>query len=234
MSGRIAWLEREAADVPAGDEWLAPDERAVQETFTVAKRRADWRLGRWTAKQALAAWFGDRSLGEHGGSQVSIVAAADGAPEVHRDGHPLALRLSISHRAGRGACAIGPEDVAVGCDLELVEPRSEAFLREWLAPPEQALVADASSTERPLIANLIWSAKEAVAKAHREGLRLEVRGLVVEPAVNDEIDGWRRVRITDDERRFEGWWRTDGAFVLVIVANPPAGVPPSGLVASTR
>lgn len=225
MNSGISWLERAAADVPTGDEWLAADERAVQTTLTVPKRRADWRLGRWTAKQAVATWLGDRSLDERGAAHLSIVAADDGAPEARRDGHPLALRLSISHRAGRGVCALGSEEIAVGCDLELIEWRSDAFLREWLAPSEQRLVADAAPAERPLLANLVWSTKEAAAKAQREGLRLDVRRLVVEPSTADHIDGWRPVVVAGDEGRFEGWWRSDGGFVLVIATDSPIDAP---------
>ncbi len=222
---RTSWLERDAADVPAGDEWLAADERAVQATLTVPKRRADWRLGRWTAKQAVAARLGDPSLGEHDGQHLSIIAADDGAPEARRDGHPLALNLSISHRAGRGVCAIGPETVALGCDLELVERRSDAFVREWLSQPEQGLVANASPADRPLLANLVWSAKEAAAKAQRAGLRLDVRRLVVEPSMDADVDGWRQVFVVGGGRRFEGWWRRDADFVLVVVSDPPCDPP---------
>ena len=46
------WLTACAADVPAGDAWLSAAERHVQSGLRIEKRRADWRLGRWTAKQA--------------------------------------------------------------------------------------------------------------------------------------------------------------------------------------
>jgi len=226
----VSWLECQGADIPAGDGWLAPDERAVQATLTVPKRRADWRLGRWTAKQAVTTWLEAQSGGGCGWERLSILAADDGAPEAWCDGQRLVLQLSISHRAGRGVCAVGPEDVVPGCDLELVEPRSDAFIREWLAPAEQGLVEAASPADRPLLANLVWSAKEAAAKVRRAGLRLDVRRLAVEASAEEAGAGWRRVVVGGEEGRFEGWWRTDGEFVLVVVSAPPCA-PPRALAA---
>jgi len=52
------YLLAEAAEVPADDTWLAPSEEAFQRRLHIPHRRADWRLGRWAAKRALAAWLG--------------------------------------------------------------------------------------------------------------------------------------------------------------------------------
>lgn len=222
----VAWLACDAGEVPAGDGWLTADERVVQEGLTVPKRRADWRLGRWTAKQAVRVWIRRRTSEPPGVAELSIVAADDGAPEARCHGNRLALNLSISHRAARGVCAVGPDTIALGCDLELLEPRSDAFVREWLAPPEQRLVAEACPDDRPVLANLVWSAKEAAAKAQREGLRLDVRRLVVEAATDDDaVSGWRRIRIAGDGNPFAGWWRAEDGFVLVVVSVPSSDPP---------
>ena len=62
------WLEQTEADLPAHDDWLSADEAVLLSHLRFAKRRADWRLGRWTAKRAAAAYLnlpGDpRSLRE--------------------------------------------------------------------------------------------------------------------------------------------------------------------------
>ena len=52
------WLTTSAPEVPPGDAWLSARERAVLAGLRLAKRRDDWRLGRWTAKTAVAAWLG--------------------------------------------------------------------------------------------------------------------------------------------------------------------------------
>ena len=130
----------------------------MQARLVVPKRRADWRLGRWTAKVALSvALHVEPSL-------VSILAAEDGAPEVFVGGLRQAISLSISHRAGVGLAAVG-RDVVVGGDLELIEPRSPAFVSEWFGAREQESIAAARDTQRHHeLTCLLWSVKEASAK----------------------------------------------------------------------
>ena len=89
------WLSQLSADVPAGDEWLGDNERLMLARLHVAPRRASWRLGRWTAKAALAVWLGVPP------SRVEVLAAPDGAPQVCLNEAPVAVSLSLSHRGGR-------------------------------------------------------------------------------------------------------------------------------------
>ena len=106
-------------------------------------------------------------------NRVEVLADASGVPVPRVDGAPVEVWLSLSHRAERAMAAVAP--TAVGCDLEVVEPRSDAFVGEWLAPAEQELVRAACGDRRDLLANLVWTAKEASAKARAGGLRLNVR-----------------------------------------------------------
>ena len=215
----IGWLIRSPADVPAGDAWLGPRERAVQAGLRIARRRADWRLGRWTAKAALTAWLGSAADG------AEILAAPDGAPEAWLVGERLPVTLSLSHRAGLALAVVADAPAVVGCDLELVEPRSDAFVRDWLAPAEQAALAAAPADDRPRLANLLWTAKEAAAKVRREGLRLDVRQAVARPGAPGP--GWRPLAVewTGGERT-AGWWRRiEGAYVLTVAGRPDPGVP---------
>jgi 4'-phosphopantetheinyl transferase len=207
----LAWLSRTAADVPPGEAWLGERERAVLDTLTVAPRRDSWRLGRWTAKCAVGAWAGVPA------EAVEVAAAPDGAPEAWVGGDRAGVSLSISHRAGRGIAAVA--ECAVGCDLEVVEPRSDAFLREWLAEPEREFV---TAGDRALRANLVWTAKEAAAKVRREGLRLDVRGMVARPACGE--GEWAPVEVAG----LRGWWRAEPGWVMAIVSEP-AGEPPRRL-----
>jgi hypothetical protein len=54
----ILWLTRAFGDVPSDDAWLGQRELAVLERFRVSKRNREWRLGRWTAKCAVACALG--------------------------------------------------------------------------------------------------------------------------------------------------------------------------------
>lgn len=210
------WLTRSLADVPAGDGWLGARERAVLARLR-GKRREDWRLGRWTAKAAVAAWL-DVPI-----DRIEILAATDGAPEAWVDGRRAPLSVSLSHRAGRALAAVAPAPATVGCDLELVEPRSGAFVREWLTEGEQHRLPLAGRA-RDVGANLLWTAKEAAAKVRREGLRLDVRHAEVE--LGDGGPGWRTLGVAWPEGgTTAGWWREGAGWVMTIAGAPAPAVP---------
>jgi 4'-phosphopantetheinyl transferase len=216
------WLSQRQADVPPGDRWLGDSERRVQARLKLDRRRADWRLGRWTAKQALAARL-EVSL-----RRLEVLAATDGAPEAWLDGELAAISVSLSHRAGRALAAVTAAPCVAGCDLEVVEPRSDAFIREWLAPPEQGILCNCSDGRRAQLANLIWCAKEAAAKVRREGLRLDVRRAVVTFAGGGaDPEGWRplQVRWPDGPRPTSGWWRSEPGWVMTVAGEPAPSVP---------
>ena len=141
----VQWLEQRAADVPADDGWLSPLERAHLDGLRFPKRRADWRLGRWTAKHALARCL-QLEIGPLAG--IEIRPAASGAPEVFLANRPVLVSISLSHRAGVAACAVAPAGAMLGCDLELLEPRSDAFLADYFAAAEQQLIVTSPSADR--------------------------------------------------------------------------------------
>jgi 4'-phosphopantetheinyl transferase len=212
----VGWLTRSLADVPVGDGWLGPGEREALARLTIEKRRGDWRLGRFAAKTAVARWLGVSI------ARLGIVAAPDGAPEVRLDGEAAPVAVSISHRAQRALAVVGHSGTSLGCDLELIEPRSRAFVSDWLAPAEVALVKRAGA-RRDLVANLAWTAKEAAAKMRREGLRLDVRNAVAEPdGLDDPAAGWQPLAVAwaDGGGRSPGWWRTEPGWVMAIVGEP--------------
>ncbi len=214
------WLTRRSVDLPPGTAWLAERELVRLSELGFAVRREHWLLGRFTAKAALAALHGTLPDG------FEVRTAADGAPEPWRDGRPLDVSLSISHRSGRALAVVAHAPVVVGCDLEIIEPRSGAFVREWLSPPERALVA-ARPHEGPLLANLMWTAKEAAAKVWREGLRLDLRHAVVIPQLGGSGE-WRPLTIRLGEASLSGWWRREPGWVMAIAAAP-APAPPQAL-----
>jgi 4'-phosphopantetheinyl transferase len=210
-----------SAEVPEGDAWLDPDERERSDRFRFEHRRADFRLGRWTAKRAVAEWLGEPvDL-----SRVAFQPDAAGAPVARIDGEPAPVSVSFSHRAGRAACAVAPADVRLGCDLEWIEPRSEAFVRDFFTPSEVDLVLSAPPEDHPLLANLIWSAKESVLKALRVGLREDTRS--VEVRLTKREEGWSRLEIYRpvSGETFHGWWRREGGWVLTLAADPAPEVP---------
>jgi 4'-phosphopantetheinyl transferase len=215
------WLTRSLADLPRSDDWLGPGERRVLDRLTVDKRRSDWRLGRFCAKAAVADWLGVDA------SRLEIAAAADGAPEARLDGEPAPVAVTLSHRGGRALAVVADTGVRLGCDLELVEPRNEAFVNDWLAPAEREILAGQNGARRALVANLLWSAKEAAAKARREGLRLDLRDALADlDGLDSDGRQWRTMSVSwADGDGARGWWRAEPGWVMTVAGEPAPGPP---------
>jgi len=221
----IYWLEQTEASVAAENDWLSARESAILNGMRFAKRRADWRLGRWTAKHAVASFL-DLPADARALAEIEIRPASSGAPEVFIGNCPAAVTVSISHRSGASICAVALLGVDLGCDQEIIEPRSEAFVADYFTEDEQALVTQVSEAERSRLVTLVWSAKESALKALREGLRLDTRSVDVSPGGGTvDLNGWRPLRICADGRSFQGWWQQSHGTVRTFVADPPCGPP---------
>ena len=124
-----------ADEAPAGDDWLAPAERAACARLATAAARDDYRASRLAARRA--------------------VARLDPAPTAR------AFALSLSHRLGRGAAvATAAPGMRVGVDLELAGSVAPDRARYFLTPRER----DAAAAGRRDLAAL-WTLKEAAWKA---------------------------------------------------------------------
>jgi len=217
-------------DVPAADDWLSPREAAWVVRMRFEKRRSEFRLGRWTAKNALALYLRHpRDVADLGA--IEIDRAPDGAPAPVVAGCAAAAYISMTDRADQAVCVVGPPGPRLGCDLELVEERSRAFVDEFLTEPEQRLVAGARDPdESRMLANLIWCGKESGLKVLRTGLRRDTRSVEVSFPEGPPVDGWGRLRVRAVEGPvFPGWWRRYGDFVLTLAATDGFG-PPRPLV----
>jgi len=236
----VYWLEQTEADVPANNDWLSAREAVCLNAMRFAKRRADWRLGRWTAKCALSVILDMPAYPLF--RKIEIRAAPSGAPEVLVDSQPAAVTISLSHRAGIAACAVAISSVKMGCDLEMIEPRSDAFVADYFTLEEQALFAHASAPERDRLLALLWSGKESALKALREGLRLDTRSVIVIPcAASFELNGWSELRVRytggrdaggrysgdrhSGDQVFHGWWQHADGIVRTVVGAPPPHSP---------
>jgi 4'-phosphopantetheinyl transferase len=221
------WLEQSTAEIPAASDWLSPAEKLRLDAFRFAKRRDDWRLGRWTAKRAIVAYL-RVACDPNTLARFEIRPAASGAPKVFYDNEPAEVSISITHRDGTAACAVAPPETAVGCDLELIEPRTEAFLTDYFTAAEQALVKAGSAAERMILPTLLWSAKESALKALKVGLRVDTRCVEVslgECFPTEPLD-WRPLTVTHlNGQSLRGWWQAKGGLVRTIVTIPPSAPP---------
>ena len=224
VSRMLILREQNFSDVPENDDWLCDGEREVLAGLRFPKRRNDWRLGRWTAKKAISAFLcpsTDTDL-----SLFEIRAAADGAPEVFIRNEPARAAISISHAGGRSFCAAGTPGTALGCDIEQIEPRGELLAVDYFTPNEIESVQSAAPENKVLIINLIWSAKESVLKALRDGLRRDTRDVSIKlelSAPDDHENGWRSWTgaCLQSSREFHGRWREDSRFVYTVTYDFP-------------
>ncbi len=221
----VYWLEQIEADVPAVNDWLSAREMLRLSGLQFAKRHNDWRLGRWTAKRALAVRLGVPAHPQVLAT-IEVLPSPSGAPEVFVTNRRANLTLSLSHRAGKALCVVAASGVDLGCDLEIIEPRSDLFAGDYFTNEEQELVAQAPVADRCQLLALLWSAKESALKALHEGLRLGTHCVIVQPEERFDLNGWSplQVRYTNGHV-FRGWWQCEDAAVGTMVANPAPGAP---------
>jgi 4'-phosphopantetheinyl transferase len=216
-------------------EWLSARERARLDSLRFTKRRNEYLLRRWVGKRTVAARVGldtdPASL-----ARIELLNWMTGAPYVALEGVVAPWEISLSDRAGCAVAVIGASGSgagALGIDLEIVEPRSEGFVTDFLTPAEQDWVRGPAAADprlgRDAAANLVWSAKEAALKVLRLGLRADTRS--VEITVGSDLldNGW--ARFTAARRGgpvMPGWWRRDGVYLLTVAAQDDL-VPPTVL-----
>jgi 4'-phosphopantetheinyl transferase len=226
----VYWLEQSAADVPASDDWMCAQELTRLCQLRIPKRRNEWRLGRWTAKLAFA-HISNWPVDFAHLARIEIRAAQSGFPELFIEQKPAPLTISITHRNGLAACAVAGSSVTVGCDLEWIEARSDAFIADYFTELEQTLIRQTGEDDRNLVATLLWSTKESTLKALHEGLRLDTRSVEVElregsdsPLSDHQI--WHPLLVRNaNGAEYSGWWQSSANFVRTIVTAPDCAAP---------
>lgn len=217
---RSHWVVRTRGEVPPGTAWLGDAERAQLARLRFPKRRADWRVGRWAAKHALAQCLRERGM-RPVLSEIEILPAEDGAPEARLRGSAIDLAVSISHSADTGFAVACGAAIPLGCDVERVEPRSSHFVADYFTPRERTLVESSPEASRPFLASLLWSAKESALKARRIGLRADTRSIEVRLA-GDRFGGrcgLLGIRCTEPVDTLRGCWWVAGGMVYTIAST---------------
>jgi len=227
----LARTEQQLPPMPPEGGWLTDAERSRAGQLSYTKRRMDFLLSRWTLKLAVAGvlgWPDEPPVL----ARIEGRAAPDGAPELHVDGQRAARGISLSDRAGCAVCLVTAEPADVGCDIEIVEPRSAAFVEDYLTEPEARFVI-AAGEARDMAANLFWSAKESALKVLRTGLRRDTRSVEVTVAdLQPPEFTWSPLEVHPVEGPiFPGWWRRSGPFIFTACARrhgpPPAPLEPA-------
>ena len=99
--------------MPGDNEWLSARERVQLNAMRFAKRRAEWQLGRWTAKLAVAACLqlpaDFQSL-----ASIEVRPGPSGAPETFLGNQWAPVTISLSHRDGKAICAVATRSRCAG------------------------------------------------------------------------------------------------------------------------
>jgi 4'-phosphopantetheinyl transferase len=210
--------------IPGGTHWLSRREAAVCDSFRFPKRRNDWLLGRWTAKQALLRLETKEPANL---SDWEIIADESGAPVVSKNGEPWPVTISLSHSNARCLCALSHAPYRLGCDLELVEPRSASFEETYFATAEIEMMDTIPETRRAVAVTLAWSAKESVLKALRTGLSADTLRARILQLDGPAVDCWQPFKAIDaiEERPFAGWWMEQKGMVMTVVTDARTRAP---------
>lgn len=152
-----------------------------------------WRTGRGDAYALLAALL----LEAKGVDPPPEMARAPGGKPFFPTRPDLCF--SLSHAGELALCVLG--DREVGCDLELVRPRSPGLPRYCLSDREFAWFRDRGGCWEDFYT--LWTLKEARVKCTGEGLVRPVREIAVpllDPGGEEELDGFRFTSLWGEEQ----------------------------------
>lgn len=203
------------------------------------KRRREWLLGRWTAKNLLRQC--DPACAGLALADIAVENEPAGAPYLLiQAGERWPGSLSLSHRGDLAVCALTLQPGrSVGIDLEKVEPRTEEFILDYFTPAEIERIAAGSPELHERWVALTWSIKEALLKLAGIGLRLDTRKIELVRADGFDREavgtGWQAIEVKAPDLPWTGdlstWWQSygDGYVVTLAAAGRPAEIIYRGL-----
>ena len=103
LGAMLSWHSLGESSRPVARDWLTAGEAERAATMRFTKRRDEWLLARWTAKQALARQLDlphDPSSLVRIEIRTIIGGPAQGAPEVFVDGERYEIGVSLTDRPG--------------------------------------------------------------------------------------------------------------------------------------
>jgi 4'-phosphopantetheinyl transferase len=235
----IHWLvqsQKERAEAANGrlpNDWLSQPEFARLALLKTEKRKHDWQLGRWTAKQLLQQVIQEQTEQIVPLNALEIGNSPQGDPTINCQ-LPIVdsqFSLSISHSHDHAFCAVVPvPEWPLGADIEFIEPRADVFVHDYFTDGEQQAAANCLPEMWDVMITAIWSAKEAVLKAMHLGLTVDTRRIqcLFTPVAERPLT-WTPYSIQIDVPTIPnppsllGWWRTLDTFVLTLAVKQGVG-----------
>lgn len=147
--------------------YLSLDEQADYDRLNPLAQR-QFLLGRIAVKDAVRRWLWARGSGPLFPAEIAVANDPAGRPIV-RGPFDHDLRVSLAHVDGLGVALVG-DGGEVGIDVERIEPRRPSFEALVLTNDERTVRAP-EGYDRDAWLTVLWSAKEAAAKATGHGLQ---------------------------------------------------------------
>lgn len=200
------------------EDFLSPAEQTRLGEMRFDRRRQSFLSGRKAVKQLLHIHPACAALPS---SVITVCNDPGGAPFVIVEGREIPENISISHRENAAAAALSlTPGVTVGIDLEMVEEHTDAFVEDFFTMEEAAYIHTLPEQERTEWTACAWSAKEAVLKALKVGLRVDSRSVSIFPANgNSRQKDWLPLQVSGavlDGVYCQVWWRVIHSFVLTL------------------
>lgn len=197
--------------------YLGGREKEIYQKLRFVKRQNDWLGGRLAAKRLMQ--MVDARWNQKQRSEIEILSEERGAPYPMISGwQGNSGRVSISHSNGYVFCAYSSNEIQMGVDLEMIEPRAGEFAGDFFTEKEVGQLSTLGNTNKTLFVTVIWSGKESVLKALSTGLRVDTRSIeVVLPGFSEESTRWSRLGLMSNlvkDNSLSLVWRREGDFVL--------------------
>lgn len=152
--------------------FLHPKERKHLESFVHVRRQESYLLGRYCAKQAIAAYLNSDRF-----CNILIEGGVFQQPIVYHDACGN-IQVSISHTEHLGGAFAFPEAHPMAIDVEAISWENWIAIKEETSACELKFASLFSACEIKFL-TLLWTAKEALSKVLKCGLTIPLNLLEV-------------------------------------------------------
>lgn len=209
------------------DSILHPDEHTYFNTLAAPKRQHSYLHGRYTAKQAAAAFC-------HEPAKIKITAGIFQQPVLEIPGVSN-IQVSLSHTDNWCGVVVFPEAHPMGIDVEMITPEIHETIDGIITEGERRLLPGLQEAiTQPMLPGadlaLLWTMKEALSKTLRTGLMTPLQ--VYEVSYIIHIDGLIEAHFTNfAQYKALSWLSGDHAWSIVLPKN---STPDAAVLAKVR
>jgi len=190
------------------EHWLHVDEQRYYKTLTAERRQASYLLGRITAKKALLETGSDSP---YSGINICMGAFKDPVPHFPSD---RPLQVGITHTSTMAASLAFPATHPMAIDLEDLDVKRAQTMQKHCQPAEWEEM-DGEGMDPTLLFTILWTAKEAIAKALRIGLTSPFSLMAVKGLKQHPKSGWVGFYQHFTQYQFRSWRVADRVVSIV-------------------